>query len=380
MTAAISQQPSPIGDALGNVVSEIENLPIDNTEPHSTLLPASSYQVQWPADLYTTGWQKVAQFAAILFSTLIFPVGIAWLIGVLIRNTAVSIILPAAKFPEVSSDLEIENNSRTKWDGFRVDLLQRYPEATRFAITTPDGYNLDCVHYQHPDLPPNGPTIIYYNGNGSGYEQYYFTEAEDQKVNYIRFNYRGVGRSEGSPTPEGLQLDAISIIEYALNVLQVPRNQLLLHGHSLGGYLATYAAARYQGATGTQDGIRLFSDRSFSSLSQVTIDIVTEYVGACLGKFANYLLGCTGWNYDAVTPWNAINVKYLAWSDNDQLIAQHASLAQAVANQAGVDIRAMTIPYLTMDLPPDDSDAHNRDFNPREDAAISQWIQGAIKV
>ena len=61
----------------------------------------------------------------------------------------------------------------------------------------------------------------------------------------LAFDYRGFGRSTGSPSEHGLITDAISVIEWALKVAKVSPDRIILIAQSLGTGLATAAAHHY---------------------------------------------------------------------------------------------------------------------------------------
>lgn len=58
------------------------------------------------------------------------------------------------------------------------------------------------------------------------------------------FDYRGYGRSAGRPTEAGTYLDARAAYDWLTSEKEVPANQILLLGRSLGGSIATHLAGR----------------------------------------------------------------------------------------------------------------------------------------
>lgn len=59
------------------------------------------------------------------------------------------------------------------------------------------------------------------------------------------FDYRGYGRSEGRPTREGVLSDAAGAWRYVTEERGVAADRIVLHGHSLGGAVAAWAAERF---------------------------------------------------------------------------------------------------------------------------------------
>jgi len=76
--------------------------------------------------------------------------------------------------------------------------------------------------------------------------------------NVLVFNERGVNKSSSIATKKGLYLDAEAILQYAKKRLKVPKEKIILHGHSFGGVKATYLPSKHR-------GVKLLNDRSFSS-------------------------------------------------------------------------------------------------------------------
>lgn len=79
----------------------------------------------------------------------------------------------------------------------------------------------------------------------------------------LLFDYRGYGRSEGSPTIEGVLADARAARRWLAGRTGVAEQEIVLVGHSLGGAVAVDLAAR--------DGARgLVLENTFASLADVS--------------------------------------------------------------------------------------------------------------
>jgi abhydrolase domain-containing protein 12 len=61
----------------------------------------------------------------------------------------------------------------------------------------------------------------------------------------LAFDYRGFGKSTGTPSESGLLNDAEAVVDWALNVAHISPNRIVLLGHSLGTAVATGIAHRY---------------------------------------------------------------------------------------------------------------------------------------
>src|SRR4051794_2247033 len=67
-------------------------------------------------------------------------------------------------------------------------------------------------------------------------------------IHVLTVDYRGFGLSTGSPTEEGLILDAIAVVQWAVNVANIPPSRIVLLGHSLGTAVTIAAAEHFVSA------------------------------------------------------------------------------------------------------------------------------------
>lgn len=80
----------------------------------------------------------------------------------------------------------------------------------------------------------------------------------------LAIDYRGFGRSTGSPTEKGLILDAATAINWAMDVAGIPASRIVLLGHSLGTAVASATAELFAKDGVDFAGVVLVA--SFSSL------------------------------------------------------------------------------------------------------------------
>lgn len=66
---------------------------------------------------------------------------------------------------------------------------------------------------------------------------------KDAGYDIFAFDYRGSGRSDGSPTSAGMRIDIAAAIETALRLVDVKRDPVFILGQGLGGALSVYALA-----------------------------------------------------------------------------------------------------------------------------------------
>lgn len=112
-------------------------------------------------------------------------------------------------------------------------------------------------------------TILWFHGNGgniSGRLEHLKIMRELLNVNIFAVDYRGYGRSEGSPSEKGLYLDAEAAYNYLLSRSDVSKNSIYIYGQSLGAAVAAYLAHKGFGA-GT------ILEAGFSSLLDAAADV-----------------------------------------------------------------------------------------------------------
>lgn len=88
---------------------------------------------------------------------------------------------------------------------------------------------------------PDALLTIHFHGAGgnmgSGYRipNYRALAAGNpDKIHVLTFDYRGFGKTPGTPTEEGLIQDATAVVDWALNVANIPSSRILIFGQSLG--------------------------------------------------------------------------------------------------------------------------------------------------
>lgn len=71
------------------------------------------------------------------------------------------------------------------------------------------------------------------------------TAGASNKIHILTVDYRGYGKSTGSPTEAGLITDGITLIKYAMEVARIPPERIVIVGQSLGSAVATAAAEHF---------------------------------------------------------------------------------------------------------------------------------------
>lgn len=123
---------------------------------------------------------------------------------------------------------------------------------------------------------PNQGTIILASGALGHYEGQYSEALAFLMLglNVMMFNYRGIGESEGEPSPEGAHRDAEAVYQYLKQVQHIKDEQIIGKGLSLGGGIVANLAIQHP-------KMHLFLDQSYSKFSQ----LINKIANAIFDKF-----------------------------------------------------------------------------------------------
>ncbi|MCJ1370458.1 hypothetical protein MMC20_001671 [Loxospora ochrophaea] len=111
-------------------------------------------------------------------------------------------------------------------------------------IAEPSGFELDITSRHAFKLlrdDPDARLVIHMHGAGgtvgSGYRVPNYralSAGQPKKIHVLTFDYRGFGRSHGTPSERGLCLDAIDVTDWAIKVAGIPPSRILIFSQSLG--------------------------------------------------------------------------------------------------------------------------------------------------
>jgi abhydrolase domain-containing protein 12 len=127
------------------------------------------------------------------------------------------------------------------WHILPVELYRRHEPA---LILEPSGSVLDIttrLAFQLLRDDPDSRLIIHMHGAagtvGSGYRVPNYralSAGQPKKIHVLTFDYRGFGRSRGTPSEHGICLDAMAVVDWAMKVAGIPPSRILIFGQSLG--------------------------------------------------------------------------------------------------------------------------------------------------
>lgn len=132
-------------------------------------------------------------------------------------------------------------------------------------FTTADGVKLHGWF-----LPAREPrmTLLFFHGNAGNISHRLASLVIFNRLNFdvLIFDYRGYGRSEGSPSEPGLYQDAMAALHYLQQQRGVALRDMVFFGRSLGGAVASWLAVR-------QPPRALIIEASFTSIPDLAAEL-----------------------------------------------------------------------------------------------------------
>ena len=122
--------------------------------------------------------------------------------------------------------------------------IQEFPHfVTERWIETPDGETIQSFLFMH-DGNRKRPLIIYFHGNaGNLYHRFdAATRLYQIGQDVLLVSYRGYAKSSGKPNEEGIYIDGVSAVNYAIDNLGYCENEITIFGRSLGSTVAVHIA------------------------------------------------------------------------------------------------------------------------------------------
>lgn len=148
------------------------------------------------------------------------------------------------------------------WLGLRwFERINLYiPSRTVFAHPGTYGWSFEDLRLPAADGPllsgwyiergPKDPVILVCHGN-AGNISHRLEKAKifmDAGASVLLFDYRGYGKSSGSPDEQGTYEDALTFYRWLVEIKGVPPERIVVYGESLGGGVAVETALRHKSA------------------------------------------------------------------------------------------------------------------------------------
>jgi fermentation-respiration switch protein FrsA (DUF1100 family) len=140
----------------------------------------------------------------------------------------------------------------------------------------PDGIKINAWYL--PPLDERMPTVLLFHGNGGNLSEMLGRIMAYYNLGFgvLAMDYHGYGLSQGKPSEEALYLDAVTSWDFLTKTRGVAPENIIFHGFSLGGGVASYMAVKYK-----EYHNPLILDSTFSSLKDVarTQGLILSTVG-----------------------------------------------------------------------------------------------------
>ena len=221
------------------------------------------------------------------------------------------------------------------------NLLVTLLKGTSVTLRYLGNDSVDCMHFvSSKHNCPSEATVIYFCGMGDSFERlgYVSYVAEswvflylNEGINVFLWNYPHVSNSSGSPSFERVMLAGDTVITEVMHRFNVPEEQIILHGHSMGGGISLYLASQ-RTRTGElkYKHLNICNDRSFSCLEKA-IQWKVPFFGSIVGRVVN---NC-GWVLKSYENWRVEGTTGHYWCiyhEKDEFIGKDAAMATALHN------------------------------------------------
>ncbi|WP_434685969.1 alpha/beta hydrolase [Pseudanabaena minima] len=195
-------------------------------------------------------------------------------------------------------------------------------------ITTRDNINLDTwfVPAKDNDLVGKG-VILFCHGNGGNISNRisYLPIFRELGLATFLFDYRGYGKSGGTPSEEGTYADVEAAWQYLTQERQIPPQKIIIYGESLGGAIASYLAQKISQPNGNNNAGALVLASTFTSISDRAAELYPFMPIRFLSRFS----------YNSIERLPSIKIPVLViHSIDDEIIPfHHGDRNFQVANQ-----------------------------------------------
>jgi len=135
---------------------------------------------------------------------------------------------------------------------------------------------------------PGAKTVLFCHGNSGNisHRDYVIEICDKFGLNLFLFDYQGFGRSDGYPSTTKILNDGAAAYNFMRNFLEIPPEQIIVWGESLGGAVATHVASIYP-----NEHSRLLLMATFSSLDDVIFyKDLPGWLSRPMGLLARYVL------------------------------------------------------------------------------------------
>jgi fermentation-respiration switch protein FrsA (DUF1100 family) len=220
--------------------------------------------------------------------------------------------------------------------GYQLDKLHA-EEIHAFRIPAGDS-KIAAIYLPNPNARY---TLLYSHGNGEdiGDDLPFLEEFRRAGFAVLAYDYEGYGASEGRPSEKAVYRDVEAAYDYLVNVLRVPPQLVIAHGHSLGAAAAIHLAS-------VRPVVGLIADAPFLSafrvITRAQILPWDEFNNArTIRKVHCPVLVIQGRNDEVIPFWHGERIYELANQPKQKLWIEGAGHNDAMAIAPGKYVAAM---------------------------------------
>jgi fermentation-respiration switch protein FrsA (DUF1100 family) len=138
-------------------------------------------------------------------------------------------------------------------------------EFEELELQTRDG---ERIHGWFVDTENSRGTVVYCHGNGGniGGRMAIISAMAERGFDLLIFDYRGYGKSTGTPSEEGIYLDLATVWEHLTVERGIDPSSIVIWGRSLGGAMAIYMATELADLDGERAPAAVVLEATFTSL------------------------------------------------------------------------------------------------------------------
>lgn len=350
----------------------------------AAITSTTPFQARWPKALdpaFESSISKISRLAWNIFSIVIFPVGIARLIGCYLRNLIYRITVPG-NFSDEFAYMNTCKDESTCWNVAKeIMRLLFHPEALK-ADRTEEGKQVlqnfggEAVTIKSPDggvlhgafIPGtySKKVILCAGGNVEQWETFrWFEFLHPIGASMLSINPRGVGKSTGIRSEMGYALDYYTAYEWLIHTKGIDPEDIVFVGFSMGAANATNGASLIQQKYYDKK-IKGFNISSFSSLRRVVRESTKDF--PIVSMIAEYAMKLLGVEIHPAKAWNQLRgTRCLFYNYSDNIIPYEASLAKA-AHAGSQAVQMHSLP------------GHNRKFTVDEKNTLHAQIRKALGI
>jgi len=317
------------------------------SSPQPTLL----FQAPWPESLDPTNrplMQRALDITIFALQIIFAPVYVAYLI---LKKIASYAILPShhlSRMTDPQEEARIQAVVQARI--VASNHIQSRTRETRCSFETPDGAKIDgFLVRSRQETIASSKVILCPMPNAMRYEEALEfilplfrgnrralqATCVDPNISVFLFNYRGVGRSTGSPYTDKLPLDVYSAYDYLISEHDFLPQDVVLFGCSMGGATGAIGASWIQEKYGDVE-ISAVADSTFSDLSTEVSALASYFVGPSLARPAALATQGLGLDLRVAEAWDRLRgYKAALHNRRDPVVPHEASLTRANVQNSG---------------------------------------------